>query len=192
MNSSTLYTGIAVILALVVVVLFFFYPNYLSGLGLMNSSENNNPTDSTPSTAGGTSAIPTSDSLQIQDTTIGTGATAQAGDQVSVEYVGKLADGTIFDQSSAHSGIMPGCSKPNQFCFTLGAGQVIQGWDRGVLGMKVGGVRTLIIPPMLAYGSQGVGPIPPNATLTFEVKLLSVNHTASNDAQFVPSGPAAN
>ncbi len=103
--------------------------------------------------------------LEIYDTTVGTGAEAKAGQTVSVHYAGFLTDGTQFD-SSIGRGV--------PFEFNLGAGQVIQGWDQGVAGMKVGGVRKLIIAPELGYGAQGIGPIPGNATLVFEVQLLEV------------------
>jgi FKBP-type peptidyl-prolyl cis-trans isomerase FkpA len=192
MTHSTLYTGIAVALAIAVVALFFFFPNYLGIFGMNTVQDSASGASESPL---GTNTLPppaASDSLVLQDVQAGTGDTAQSGDLVAVEYVGKLADGTIFDQSSAHPGIQPGCNKEHQFCFTLGAGQVIPGWDQGVLGMKEDGVRTLVIPPSLAYGAQGVGPIPPNATLTFEVKLVSVNHTTSSDANVIPIGPNAN
>lgn len=105
--------------------------------------------------------------LKIEDTTVGTGAEAENGDTVTVNYTGTLDDGTKFD-SSLNPGRTP-------FSFVLGAGQVIKGWDLGVLGMKVGGTRTLTIPPELGYGSTGAGSvIPPNATLHFTVELLSV------------------
>ena len=92
---------------------------------------------------------------------------AAAGDTVSVYYVGKLEDGTVFDKREEPQ--VP-------FSFPLGAGKVILGWDEGVVGMAVGEVRVLEIPPEKAYGSRGVtGAIPPNATLIFHVKLVSVN-----------------
>ncbi|MDR3037539.1 MAG: FKBP-type peptidyl-prolyl cis-trans isomerase [Coriobacteriales bacterium] len=101
------------------------------------------------------------------DTFEGTGLAAATGDKVQVHYTGYLADGTVFD-SSYESG--------TPIEVTLGAGGVIQGWEQGIPGMKVGGKRTLTIPPSLAYGSAGNGSvIPPNATLTFEVELVSVN-----------------
>ena len=104
--------------------------------------------------------------LTITDTVVGTGATATAGQQVTVNYVGMLPDGTVFDASSKHG---------QAFTFALGAGQVIKGWDMGVAGMKVGGKRRLIIPPQYGYGAQGAGNIiPPNATLIFDVELVAV------------------
>ncbi len=105
--------------------------------------------------------------LQSTDRVVGTGAEAVAGKKVTVEYTGTLADGKKFDSSKDHG---------QPFSFTLGAGQVIKGWDTGVLGMKVGGKRTLVIPPALAYGEGGTpdGSIPKNATLSFEIELLKV------------------
>lgn len=104
-------------------------------------------------------------SLILQDLEIGTGSVAENGKTVSVHYTGQLSDGTIFD-SSLINGV--------PFSFVLGSGQVIEGWEQGILGMKVGGKRILIIPPELAYGNQGVGPILPNSTLIFEVNLIDV------------------
>lgn len=105
--------------------------------------------------------------LQVIDEVAGTGAEAKAGDTVSVNYVGTLLDGKKFDSSY---------DRNQPFSFVLGAGQVIQGWDEGVAGMKIGGKRKLVIPPALAYGSQEVGDglIPANSTLVFEVELLGV------------------
>jgi len=109
----------------------------------------------------------TSDQLQITDDTIGTGAVAAAGDSVTVNYVGSLTDGTVFDASANHGS--------SGFTFTLGAGQVIKGWDEGIVGMKVGGKRTLVIPAALAYGDQSPTPaIPAGSTLVFQVELLNV------------------
>jgi FKBP-type peptidyl-prolyl cis-trans isomerase FkpA len=104
--------------------------------------------------------------LKIEDLTVGTGSEAKNGDTVSVHYTGYLTDGSTFD-SSIPSG--------QPFEFTLGQGQVIQGWDVGVAGMKVGGKRKLTIPPDMGYGEQGAGGvIPPNATLVFDVELLAI------------------
>ncbi len=106
--------------------------------------------------------------LQYEDTVPGTGAAAKAGQSVSVHYTGWLYQdgkkGAKFDSSK---------DRNDPFGFALGAGQVIKGWDEGVQGMKVGGKRTLVIPPQLGYGARGAGGvIPPNATLPFEVELL--------------------
>ncbi|KAJ3186323.1 peptidylprolyl isomerase fpr4 [Gaertneriomyces sp. JEL0708] len=103
--------------------------------------------------------------LVIEDVTVGTGPKAKRGKPVAVRYIGRLSNGKIFDQNI----------KGSPFTFRLGAGEVIKGWDLGVDGMAVGGARKLTIPAALAYGSRGAPPdIPPNATLTFEVKLLEV------------------
>jgi FKBP-type peptidyl-prolyl cis-trans isomerase len=104
--------------------------------------------------------------LKIEDLKPGTGAEAKAGQQVSVHYTGWLTDGKKFDSS---------VDRGQPFKFLLGGGQVIQGWDKGVAGMKVGGKRKLTIPPQMGYGERGAGGvIPPNATLVFEVELLGV------------------
>ncbi len=108
--------------------------------------------------------------LEFEDTTIGTGATAASGQEVTVHYTGWLyqdgIQGKKFDSSK---------DRQSPFVFNLGAGMVIKGWDEGVAGMQVGGVRTLIIPPALGYGARGAGGvIPPNATLKFEVELLGI------------------
>ncbi len=114
-----------------------------------------------------TSQIQTMDNgLKIEDIKVGEGAEAVAGKQVTVNYEGKLMNGTKFDSSY---------DRGTPFTFALGAGQVIAGWDQGVAGMKGGGKRRLIIPAELAYGSQAVGGvIPPNSTLDFTVELLGV------------------
>ncbi len=105
--------------------------------------------------------------LEVEDITVGVGQAAQSGDTISVHYTGWLASGKKFD-SSRDRGI--------PFSFRLGSGQVIQGWDRGLIGMQVGGVRRLTIPPEQGYGNREVGGglIPPNSTLIFEVELLSI------------------
>ncbi len=103
--------------------------------------------------------------LQKTDEVIGTGDEAVAGKKVTVNYVGTLTNGNKFDSSY---------DRNEPFSFTLGGGQVIQGWDQGVAGMKVGGKRKLVIPPELGYGSPGAGTIPANSTLIFEIELLKV------------------
>ena len=107
----------------------------------------------------------TASGLQYWDITTGSGAAAVPGKVVKVHYTGWLTDGTKFDSS---------LDRNQAFEFALGAGRVIKGWDEGVAGMRVGGKRQLRIPPDLAYGSRGVGPIPPNSTLIFDVELLDV------------------
>ncbi|HVY96274.1 MAG TPA: FKBP-type peptidyl-prolyl cis-trans isomerase [Solirubrobacterales bacterium] len=105
--------------------------------------------------------------LVTKDLIEGSGPEAKSGDEVTVQYAGVLyKTGKEFDAS---------WNRGEPFSFTLGTGGVIPGWDQGVEGMKVGGRRELIIPPELAYGSQGVGPIPPESTLVFVIDLLSVN-----------------
>ena len=103
--------------------------------------------------------------VTIVDLKVGTGATAKTGDTVTVHYVGTLTNGTKFDSSR---------DKNTPFTFTLGAGTVIQGWEQGIPGMKVGGLRRLTVPPMLGYGENAYGSIPASSTLIFEVELLSI------------------
>ncbi len=108
-----------------------------------------------------------SEGLQIDELAAGAGPAAARGQKVSVHYTGWLTDGKKFD--SSHDRGQP-------FRFTLGAGEVILGWDDGVLGMQVGGKRRLTVPPDLGYGRRGIrGVIPPNATLVFEVELLGLD-----------------
>jgi len=95
---------------------------------------------------------------------------AKAGDTVAMNYTGRLEDGTVFD-----SNVDPKFEHVQPFTFTLGAGQVIAGWDKGIVGMKVGEKKTLTISPEDGYGARGQGPIPPNATLIFDVELLKIN-----------------
>jgi FKBP-type peptidyl-prolyl cis-trans isomerase len=115
--------------------------------------------------------------LKITDDVVGTGAEVKSGDTVSVLYSGSLDDGTVFDASSKHG------NQP--FSFTVGAGQVIKGWDLGLVGMKVGGKRELTIPPELGYGASGAGGgmIPPNATLHFTIQLLSATSSPAAAGQ---------
>ncbi len=117
-------------------------------------------------TSDSSETVTTSSGLQYIDVKEGTGLTPKTGNKVTVHYVGTLKDGTKFDSS---------LDRGQPFEFTLGVGQVIKGWDEGVATMKVGGRRTLIIPPELGYGAEGAGGvIPPNATLKFDVELIKV------------------
>lgn len=112
----------------------------------------------TPPTAGPSS-------LETQDIVVGTGETAANGDRLTVHYIGSFLDGRVFESSYTTG---------QPYTFVLGAGRVIPGWDQGIPGMKVGGKRRLTIPPSLAYGASGNGPIPPNTPIRFEVELLSL------------------
>jgi len=115
-------------------------------------------TDATP--------VPVSDAkIQIEDIEVGTGEEVKSGDTVVMHYRGTLEDGTQFDSSY---------DRDEPFVTQIGTGAVIQGWDQGVPGMKVGGKRKLIIPPELGYGEADMGDIPPNSTLIFEVELLEI------------------
>jgi len=110
--------------------------------------------------------LPVDPSLKIEDVKVGTGQTAKPGRLAYVKYKGTLLNGTVFDSNTAPD--------KDPFAFQVGGSQVIRGWDQGVQGMKVGGIRKLEIPPDLAYGKEGQGPIPANATLRFEIELLEV------------------
>lgn len=124
------------------------------------------PTPSpTPTAPASGKKLTTVSELKKEDLKIGTGKAAKTGDHVTVNYVGTLTDGTMFDQSYGRE----------PFPFDLGAGGVIKGWDQGVVGMKEGGKRRLTVPGNMAYGERGSGDtIPPNATLVFEIELLKV------------------
>ncbi len=112
------------------------------------------------------STVTTTSGLQYVDLALGTGREAHAGETAIVHYTGTLTDGTKFDSSK---------DRNSPFSFRLGAGSVIKGWDEGVEGMNIGGIRKLVIPPQLGYGSRAAGSaVPPNATLIFEVELLDL------------------
>jgi len=162
-------TGIAVALAIVVALgLLVFGPGMFSPAASTATSQDillpNTMTEPENQGAPLPETLPTE--LTATDEMAGTGTEAAPGDTVSVRYTGVLPDGTVFDASVRHG------NEP--FTFTLGGGQVIRGWDEGLVGMKEGGKRRLIIPPLYGYGSQDLGVIPPNSTLIFDVELLSV------------------
>ncbi len=138
----------------------------LLAIAAVACSSDSNPV--APTNPGGSNSVTT---LRITDTRVGTGAEAANGRLITVNYTGWLYDenaaankGTQFDTSIGKA----------PFSFTLGTRQVIAGWDQGLVGMRVGGLRNLVIPASMAYGSQGSGTIPPNAALVFDVELLSV------------------
>jgi peptidylprolyl isomerase len=114
-----------------------------------------------------TKVVTTASGLKYEDIVVGKGKSPKKGDTVSVHYTGWLTDGKKFDSSR---------DRGQPFEFAIGEGQVIKGWDEGVMSMKVGGRRKLTIPPGLGYGARGTpgGPIPPNATLIFDVELLAI------------------
>ena len=123
-----------------------------------------NPNSGPPPVNGTPAQMP--GGLQYIDVVVGTGDEAHAGQNVAVHYTGWLTSGAKFDSSR---------DRGQPFTFRLGGGNVIQGWDQGVVGMRVGGQRRLIIPPSMGYGASGAGGvIPPNATLIFDVELLQV------------------
>lgn len=164
-------TGTSIAVALAVAVTFGFFAFGSPFAPLQGTSETVLQTEQAASTTVTTS--PTMDipaelpkELTITDVVIGTGAEAKPGTTVAVNYVGMLPDGTVFDASA---------NRGEPIVFQLGAGRVIRGWDEGLVGMKVGGKRQLIIPADMAYGNQAVGDIiPANATLLFEVELVGV------------------
>jgi peptidylprolyl isomerase len=124
-----------------------------------------NGTNQPAQAADATNVDNTSSGVQITDVKVGDGDVAQPGDTLTVNYTGTLQDGTVFDSS---------ITRGQPFVFPLGQGQVIKGWDQGLVGMKVGGERKLVISPDYGYGAQAVGPIPANSTLIFDVTLLGV------------------
>lgn len=155
-----------IILVLILVVAGLFIKSMLNKND--NEQVNNSPTPTASPVAQESpgQVVTTPNGLKIQDTVIGSGDLAERGRYITVHYTGTLENGTKFDSS---------VDRGQPFSFVLGAGEVIQGWEQGFEGMRVGGKRKLIIPAALAYGSRGAGNIiPPNATLYFDVELLSV------------------
>jgi peptidylprolyl isomerase len=147
---------ISLVIGILVLVVFAYFIFGLNG----SSSTPQSSAQPTPQTV-----TSSTDKLQIQDEKIGTGAAVKKGDTVQINYVGTLANGTKFDASADHGG---------PFTTQIGVGQVIKGWDEGIIGMKVGGKRKLTIPPSLGYGDQATGSIPANSTLIFQVQLVGI------------------
>lgn len=168
-NMQVTSTGIAVALAVVVALAMLFLGPTLFAPFTPNASESLDTSLATTTMEQPAAPLPEGElptELTGTDIVVGIGTEATSGSTVTVNYVGMLPDGTVFDSSSRHG-------EPLEF--TLGAGRVIRGWEIGVQGMKEGGKRRLIVPPGDAYGSRGVeGVIPPNATLIFDIELLQV------------------
>ena len=158
MSKTSIIVVVIILIVIIVGIYFLTQNNSQSSEAALSQSLNQNE------------QTPTSYDIQgmkVEILTQGTGEAAKAGDTVTVNYVGTLQDGTKFDSS---------IDRGQPFQFTLGQNSVIQGWELGVTGMKVGEKRKLTIPPELGYGSQGAGGvIPPNATLIFEVDLLGIS-----------------
>lgn len=153
MKSLNRKQGVAVFVSLAVVAYLFFSGPLMSLFNLRT------PNTSNPN------AMPQS-GFSAQDITVGPGELAQSGDRISAHYVGRFPNGQVFDSSRDRG--MP-------IEFMLGAGQVIRGWDEGLVGMRAGGTRILTIAPDFGYGSRAIGPIPANATLIFEIELVGVD-----------------
>jgi len=153
---------IAIVVALVGIAILFFGNTIWEFItGKSNDSLNQITTEEQSQMTN----ISKTEGIEIYDEKIGDGAEAVTGKTISAHYIGTLADGKQFDSS---------LGRGQAFEFKLGAGQVIKGWDIGIEGMKVGGVRKLIISPEYGYGAQAIGPIPANSTLTFQVQLVDV------------------
>jgi peptidylprolyl isomerase len=153
MNRNFIIACVIGILSLVVFAYFIFG---LGGGPASNTITKDTPNGATPTTA---------ENVKIEDIEEGTGPEVKNGDTVVIHYTGTLSDGTKFDSS---------VDRGEPFETKIGVGEVIKGWDLGVVGMKVGGKRKLTIPPSLGYGAQGVGNIPPNSILIFDVELLEI------------------
>lgn len=179
MRKITFREGLAVAVALVAVYVFFIgynpfaaqQPSAAAGSQAAAAGEEtsmqNNKTENQGQTQNAAAAP---QGLGVTDTRLGTGAAVQDGDTVTVNYTGMLLNGTKFDSSY---------DRGQPFTFTVGAGQVIKGWELGLVGMKVGGARRLVIPPELGYGAASVGPIPANSTLVFDIELLGIARGAA-------------
>jgi FKBP-type peptidyl-prolyl cis-trans isomerase len=158
----------SVIIGVIVLIIFAYFIFDLNGSSSnsANSVLGTSAISIQPATP--TEAMPANSSakLQIVDEKVGTGNAVKSGDTVEINYVGSLLNGTIFDSTAKHGG--------QPFTTQIGVGQVIKGWDEGIIGMKVGGKRKLVIPPSLGYGAQTVGSIPANSTLIFQVELVGI------------------
>ncbi len=174
--------NIIVIIVLIVLVAVLIYAitliNKPGGKIIKNLTEPQvNNSENQVSPADNLAPKPGDEKLVKKDVKVGDGAEVKAGDTVSVNYIGTFEDGTEFDNSY---------KRGEPFDFMVGTGGVIRGWDIGLLGMKVGGKRELVIPPELAYGETGAGPIPANATLKFVIELLSTKNVGDQPIKINP------
>lgn len=169
MNNKYIVSIFLVVVVVISAVLFNSKNNSeegtVSGISSINPTSEVTQTPPTESVTITPMASEKLEKLLIEDIKVGSGEEAVSGKTITVNYKGTLTDGTVFDSSY---------NRGQPFSFTLGAGEVIQGWDKGFAGMKVGGKRKLTIPPTLGYGAFDNGPIPANSTLIFEVELLRV------------------
>ena len=168
-NKKNMNIVLAVVICLILlgVLIFISIKNKANNMPTNNNIGATDETGSLPTTPTSPTPDVTSNNTDSQSAPAGT--VAKTGDTVAMNYTGRLADGTVFDSNTD-----PKFGHVTPFVFTLGAGQVIPGWDKGIVGMTVGEKKTLVIPPADAYGATGQGPIPPNATLTFDVELLAI------------------
>jgi FKBP-type peptidyl-prolyl cis-trans isomerase len=159
---------IAVIIGIAVLCVFAYVIFWILPLSSSSSTNTTTSSDTTTATSPNTKPKPTlpqAADLKIEDLKVGDGQEVKSGDTVVINYVGTLTDGTKFDSSY---------DRGTPFETQIGVGRVIEGWDKGVVGMKVGGKRKLTIPPSMGYGDQPAGAIPPNSTLIFEVELVGI------------------
>lgn len=164
-NNTNMWVAVSVVI--IAMFILTFYTSLFSWFTKSDSSSQKNM--QTGNVNGGKEVL--TEQLQINDTVIGEGREAHVGDTVAVHYTGRLQNGTVFDSS---------VPRGQPFTFTLGQNSVIAGWEKGLIGMKVGGKRVLTIPPTMAYGSQSIPDetgkvlIPANSTLVFDVELIGI------------------
>jgi FKBP-type peptidyl-prolyl cis-trans isomerase len=158
-----------IVILLVIIAIAIFVVLQFFGLGGFLGGSQQTPASGAQALLQEIQSTGTVSALRAEQITPGTGEGAVVGDTVTVNYTGLLPNGTVFDASANHG---------QPFSFTLGSGQVIKGWDEGLLGMQKGEKRLLAIPPSLGYGANAVGSIPANSTLIFEVEMLDIVHPA--------------